>query len=208
MREGKYGCLHLTLVHKKPLSLTNNLDDLPRKLNGSYLTQLMKQLLWNLVNRRLIFFANKCNAKCKKYVSWLPDLDAYSIDAFTLKWHGIFFYVFPPFCTSKQSITKDKKQKCYRHCCSSTMALTTMRSTPLTQKSHTDCRHIIRRAFLRRGISPCSVDIMLASLSTKTRKQYESALNQWILLCIDHDVDPLQDHSSGFNGHDLWSCRS
>lgn len=34
---------------------------------------------------------------------------------------------------------------------------------------------------------------MLASLSTKTRKQYESVLNQWIVFCKSYNVDPLVD---------------
>ena len=37
------------------------------------------------------------------------------------------------------------------------------------------------------------MDIMLASLSNKTRKQYESALKQWTIFCRSQDADPLSD---------------
>lgn len=42
-------------------------------------------------------FANRYNNKCRNYVSWLPDPNAHSIDAFTIKWNEFFFYAFPPF---------------------------------------------------------------------------------------------------------------
>lgn len=41
-------------------------------------------------------FASRCNRKCKKYVSWGPDPDSYTVDAFTLTWDKYFFYAFPP----------------------------------------------------------------------------------------------------------------
>lgn len=42
-------------------------------------------------------FASRTNAKCKTYVSWRPDPDAMTVDAFTLNWKSMFFYAFPPF---------------------------------------------------------------------------------------------------------------
>ncbi|XP_037301262.1 uncharacterized protein LOC115454479 isoform X1 [Manduca sexta] len=64
-------------------------------------------------------------------------------------------------------------------------------SAPLTQEPEIGSRQIIRRAFLNRGMPASSIDIMLASLSLKTTKQYESALKQWILFCKSQGVDPL-----------------
>lgn len=44
---------------------------------------------------------------------------------------------------------------------------------------------------MRRGIALSSVEVMLASLSNKTRKQYDSVLKHWCAFCKEHEVDPL-----------------
>lgn len=46
---------------------------------------------------KLDLFASRSNAKCKCYVSWKRDPDAWAIDAFTLSWSELDFYAFPPF---------------------------------------------------------------------------------------------------------------
>lgn len=55
-------------------------------------------------------FASRANAKCQNYVSWYPDPDALSIDAFTLKWDATFFYAFPPFALLSRSLQKIKRE--------------------------------------------------------------------------------------------------
>lgn len=42
-------------------------------------------------------FASRTNAKCIRYISWKPDPDAMTVDAFTVNWNHAFFYAFPPF---------------------------------------------------------------------------------------------------------------
>lgn len=42
-------------------------------------------------------FATAINAKCPRFVSWLPDPEAQAIDAFSIDWGSIYFYAFPPF---------------------------------------------------------------------------------------------------------------
>ena len=42
-------------------------------------------------------FAFALNYKVQKYVSWLPDPNAYAVDAFTITWKDLQFYAFPPF---------------------------------------------------------------------------------------------------------------
>ncbi|CAH2216633.1 jg22568, partial [Pararge aegeria aegeria] len=51
-------------------------------------------------------FATRINAKCKKYVSWKRDPEAFDIDAFTLDWSSFFFYAFPPFSLILKSLRK------------------------------------------------------------------------------------------------------
>lgn len=42
-------------------------------------------------------FASRSNAKCDVFVSWKPEPDALTVDAFTISWKSKFFYAFPPF---------------------------------------------------------------------------------------------------------------
>lgn len=42
-------------------------------------------------------FASRLNKKCKKFVSWHNDPEAFTVDAFTVSWKPFFFYAFPPF---------------------------------------------------------------------------------------------------------------
>lgn len=42
-------------------------------------------------------FASSANNKCETYISWFPDPSAITIDAFTVLWENLNFYVFPPF---------------------------------------------------------------------------------------------------------------
>ena len=52
-------------------------------------------------------FASRLNAQLPRYISWLPDPNAESVDAFTLDW-GKFalFYAFPPFCLVAKCLQK------------------------------------------------------------------------------------------------------
>lgn len=42
-------------------------------------------------------FASLLNAKCDRYISWVPDPGSLAVDAFTLSWKEFYFYAFPPF---------------------------------------------------------------------------------------------------------------
>jgi len=42
-------------------------------------------------------FATSINSKCHRFVSWIPDPLAYSVDAFSLDWSKYYFYAFPLF---------------------------------------------------------------------------------------------------------------
>lgn len=51
-------------------------------------------------------FASRTSAKCNSYVSWRPDPDALTVDAFTLNWKSYYFYAFPPFSIILRCIQK------------------------------------------------------------------------------------------------------
>ncbi|XP_066587653.1 uncharacterized protein [Prorops nasuta] len=56
-------------------------------------------------------FANRFNKKCERFVSWLPDITAFEVDAFTIRWDKIKFYDFPPFNLVLRCLVKIKKEK-------------------------------------------------------------------------------------------------
>lgn len=56
-------------------------------------------------------FASRANNKCRRYVSWLPDPDAFTIDAFTVSWKPFFFYAFPPFAILLKVLQKIRSEK-------------------------------------------------------------------------------------------------
>ncbi|XP_072948702.1 uncharacterized protein [Epargyreus clarus] len=66
-----------------------------------------------------------------------------------------------------------------------------------TQPTHTPenypgCRDTVRKSFLKRGISPSSIDIMLASLSENSIKQYDTCLRKWFLFCSKNHINFYQ----------------
>lgn len=51
-------------------------------------------------------FASRTNAKCTQCISWKPDPDAVTVDAFTVSWNNTFFYAFPPFALILKCLRK------------------------------------------------------------------------------------------------------
>lgn len=56
-------------------------------------------------------FASRLNAQLSRYVSWLPDPNAESVDAFSLNWREFNFYAFPPFCLIPKCLQKIRMDK-------------------------------------------------------------------------------------------------
>ena len=58
-------------------------------------------------------FASRSNHKCKKYVCWFPDKEAFTIDAFSINWCNLgLLYVFPPFSLLGKVLKKAVRDKC------------------------------------------------------------------------------------------------
>lgn len=56
-------------------------------------------------------FASRINNKCKKFVSWRRDPEAFKVDAFTINWKSWYFYAFPPFSLLLKCLHKIKKDR-------------------------------------------------------------------------------------------------
>lgn len=76
-------------------------DTLSRQVNPEIESELNSNAFHEIINMfgapEIDLFASRLNAKVQRYVSWHKDPEAFSIDAFTLNWNGLFFYAFPPF---------------------------------------------------------------------------------------------------------------
>ena len=55
---------------------------------------------------KIDLFASSTNAKMPLYISWLPDPNAYAVDAFTISWQDLKFYAFPPFSLIPRVLAK------------------------------------------------------------------------------------------------------
>ena len=51
-------------------------------------------------------FALAFNCQVQSYVSWVPDTEAYAVDAFSLYWGDLQFYAFPPFSIVARVLAK------------------------------------------------------------------------------------------------------
>ncbi|CAH2108838.1 unnamed protein product [Euphydryas editha] len=54
------------------------------------------------------------------------------------------------------------------------------------------CRALVREAFSRRGVSEATKNIMLASLSENTMKQYNTYLKYWFDYCLNLNINYLE----------------
>lgn len=67
---------------------------------------VFKKLVTSFGKPTLDLFASRINTKCRCYVSWQNDPDAFAINAFTLDWNKFFFYAFPPFSIILRTLQK------------------------------------------------------------------------------------------------------
>lgn len=56
-------------------------------------------------------FASNLNKKCQRFFSWLPELGAEAVDAFTVDWQYINVYAFPPFAVISRVLRKIQQDK-------------------------------------------------------------------------------------------------
>ena len=62
------------------------------------------------VTPEIDIFPSAFNHQVPKYISWNPDQEAFAIDAFSISWANIKFYVFPQFSLIGASILKIKRK--------------------------------------------------------------------------------------------------
>lgn len=72
-------------------------------LNSNLFNQAVTELRFNPSTD---LFASRLNKQLPLFVSYRPDPEASSVDAFSLNWEGISFYAFPPFICVGRAIQK------------------------------------------------------------------------------------------------------
>lgn len=93
-------------------------DALSRLKQNTELT--LNQMSFNMIIKEVgkidvDLFANFCNKKCDRYVSWKPDPKAFNINAFTLDWSTFkLAYAFPPFSLLGRVLQK-ASQECSKN---------------------------------------------------------------------------------------------
>lgn len=91
-------------------------DEESRKLNldleWKIDPELLKEALFLLkFQPEIDLFASRLNKQLEKYVSYRPDPEAAAVDAFSINWHGLQFYAFPPFSVIPAMLRKIVKDK-------------------------------------------------------------------------------------------------
>lgn len=91
-------------------------DKESRKINNpdiewSLSNRVYIDIVKNLGTPEIDLFASRTNAKCDVYISWRPDPDAITVDAFTMNWSQWFFYAFPPYSLILKCLQKIKNDK-------------------------------------------------------------------------------------------------
>lgn len=70
-----------------------------------------RKIVRTFFNPLIDLFATRINTKCSNFVSWFPDPDAITIDAFTISWKSKDFYAFPPFSQIPKVLHKIQQEK-------------------------------------------------------------------------------------------------
>lgn len=85
-------------------------DTASRKFNDNTEWMLNPDIFTSIANKfgwpKIDLFATLENRQIKNFVSWKPDPMAMAIDAFSIKWTGYFFYMFPPFSIIGRTLSK------------------------------------------------------------------------------------------------------
>ncbi|KAL0833066.1 hypothetical protein ABMA28_001178 [Loxostege sticticalis] len=70
------------------------------------------------------------------------------------------------------------------------------RRTEYPVHNYPGCRNIIRTAFLNKEVPVSAIDIMMASLSSNTIKQYDVCIKRWYNYCQTNNIDLYQPNIS------------
>ena len=90
--------------------------DLASRVFNDHTEWALSQIVFDKINHHLgpldiDLFASMNNTKLPKYVSWQPDPDCWSVDAFAMSWTDFSVYIFPPFSLIKCCLQKVQQEE-------------------------------------------------------------------------------------------------
>ncbi len=104
--------IYLTACHVAGVSNTEA-DEMSRSFNDDIewslyddVHDVFEKLECHFPDIEVDLFASRLNRKKDRYVSRMPEPDAFAIDAFTLEWSDCLYYAFPPFSLINRVLQK------------------------------------------------------------------------------------------------------
>ena len=93
----------------------NEADFYSRNFNENIEWELNKTIFSQVVDifglPEIDMFASRLNKQIERFVSWKPDPEAVSIDAFSISWKNMYMYAFPPFSLMGRLIQKVRQDQ-------------------------------------------------------------------------------------------------
>ena len=177
-------------------------------LNGEVFQEIISQTFIPEID----LFASKLNAKTAKFISWQPQPGAVAIDAFSLSWANMNCYAFPPFSLLPRVLAKIRHDKAVVLLIAPVwptqswypllLQLPTVQPIlfprldnllSLPHKQNFDRLDVIRKTRSNKGFSKQAVDIICASTTAGTEKQYKGVWDKWSGWCHKRQIDFLTD---------------
>lgn len=104
----------ITIAHI-PGKCNGQADQKSRKFNDNTEWKLDSIIFHKIVEKlgtpSIDLFASRLNCQLSPFVSWHPDPEAFSVDAFTINWKGWYIYAFPPFSIIQRVLQKWRNDK-------------------------------------------------------------------------------------------------
>ena len=95
--------------------IENDADFESRNHNDNVEWMLHRELAQNIMQiwdrPHIDMFASRLNQQIDRFVSWKPEPDAEFVDAFAMKWSGLYFYAFPPFSLIPRLMVKLREEE-------------------------------------------------------------------------------------------------
>ena len=212
----------LTAAHL-PGTLNVEADRMSRKFNDNIEWMLDRAMFKSIVGRyglpEVDLFATRLNAQLPKYISWMPDPNAWAVDAFTVDWGTLNFYAFPPFNIIPRCLQKIKVDNAQgllvvpnwptqawfpileEMLLEEPMLLPwniSLLTQPVSGSPHplTNldllCLQAWRAHCDLHGLTERTTDIIGASWRESTKKQYNIYISKWKIFCEQHKLPWMQ----------------
>ncbi|CAB4017117.1 Transposon Tf2-6 poly [Paramuricea clavata] len=137
-------------------------------LNPTDLQKSLTQLQFTPV---IDLFASRINKQFVRYASFRPDPEAEIIDAFTIQWGNLKFYMFSPFSVVPAVLRKIVEDQA--------MGVCVLPDWPTRAWTNLE----------RHKISATAKDVIMASWRESTKKQYRTYLTRWEQFCAERNIN-------------------